>query len=80
MSEELTARTTPDGWIHIPELQGRKTNLSVGISLRNGRIVALAQWSTPGGPDLNRFCLSEDRDGVERILTIALAAVERGKA
>lgn len=41
----LIAALPDDEWTYLPELQGKHTNLLVGVSLHEGEVVALAQWT-----------------------------------
>jgi hypothetical protein len=79
-SSTLVAPLREATWVLLPDLQGRHTNLSVGISFHDGRMTALAQWSSTYTPGIARFCLATDRDGVARVLTFARVAVVAGRA
>lgn len=71
-----------DEWIYLPELQGKRTNLLVGVSIHEGKLVSLAQWtdrSSRKDETLDWFCLGWDEEAA-RILTMAKIAVEEGQA
>jgi hypothetical protein len=78
----ITASLRDDEWLYLPELQGRRSNLLVGVSLHEGKLVSLAQWtdrSSKPGETLDWFCLGWDGQAAT-ILTMAYFAVQKGEA
>lgn len=78
----LIASLPDDEWTYLPELQGKHTNLLVGVSLHDGEVVALAQWTERpvAGERLDWYCLGWNTDGAGRILTMSRTAVREGRA
>ena len=78
----LIAALPDDEWTYLPELQGKVTNLLVGVSLHEGEVVALAQWTERQKPGerLDWYCLGWNTDGAGRILTMSSMAVKEGRA
>lgn len=71
-----------DEWLYLPELQGRISDLRVGLSRRDGKMISLAQWTDRRFSDQsrNRFCVGIGFSNVALVLTAARVAVDAGKA
>lgn len=78
----LHADVSGTDWIFLPELQGRRTDLRLGLSFRDGSPTAVAQWSTadPEEGTIPRMHLGGGTDSAARILTIARLAIVKGFA
>jgi hypothetical protein len=62
-------------WIYLPELQGRRMTLGIGI--REGQLAAVAQWQRDGSAMMS---IGAGLSGVAPVLTIAYAMASRGLA
>lgn len=81
--KSLKSEVNSTEWVLVPELQGRRTSLMVGLSFDEEEgVTAVAQWSTktPGRRPDNYMQIATEPDEVMRVLTFARLAIEKGLA
>lgn len=80
MTPSLVQPLAPDVWVLLPEFSGQRTDLATAISFQHGQLLAVAQWSCVTDATIKRFAIGAGHEGIERVLTMARAAVEIGDA